>query len=108
MIEKTRQEKRQRAADTASAAGFILNEARGPRRALRTVAAATYLGVSASLLRKFRAMGPDDPGTHGPAYVKISANIVLYEILALDAWLDARRVVPMPRRTTPQQSAAVG
>jgi hypothetical protein len=106
MIEKTRQEKRQCAADTASAAGFILNEARGPRRALRTMAAATYLGVSASLLRKFRAMGPDDPGTHGPAYIKISSSIVLYEISALDAWLDARRTLPVPLVPTAQPSAA--
>jgi hypothetical protein len=105
MIQRTPQEKRQRAADTASAAGFILNESRGPRRALRTVAAATYLGVSASLLRKFRAMGSDDPGTHGPAYIKISSNIVLYEISALDAWLDARRTLPVPLRPTAQPSA---
>jgi hypothetical protein len=63
-----------------------------PRRTLRTVPAARYLGVSASLLRKYRAMGCDDPGVHGPAYIKVSANIVLYEISALDDWLDARRL----------------
>jgi hypothetical protein len=62
-----------------------------PRRTLRTVAAARYLGLSASLLRKYRAMGRDDPGVHGPAFIKISANVVLYEVSALDDWLDARR-----------------
>jgi hypothetical protein len=59
---------------------------------LRTVAAAQYLGLSASLLRKYRAMGRDDPGMRGPAYIKVSANIVLYEIDALDDWLDARKL----------------
>jgi hypothetical protein len=63
----------------------------GPRRTLRTVDAARYLGLSASLLRKYRAMGPGDPGMKGPIYIKVSANVVLYEISALDDWLDARR-----------------
>jgi hypothetical protein len=64
---------------------------KGLRRTLRTADAARYLGLSASLLRKYRAMGPNDPGVHGPDYIKVSANIVLYEISALDDWLDARR-----------------
>jgi hypothetical protein len=64
---------------------------------LRTVDAARYLGLSASLLRKYRSMGPDDPGVHGPAFIKVSHNIVLYEIAALDDWLDARRLAALER-----------
>jgi hypothetical protein len=62
-----------------------------PCRALRTVPAANYLGVSASLLRKFRMRAPGDPQDRGPDYIKLSPYLVLYEISALDAWLDARR-----------------
>lgn len=52
------------------------------------VAAANYLGVSPSLLRKWRGRGPDDPGSHGPEFIKVGRTLVLYEIKALDAWLD--------------------
>jgi hypothetical protein len=68
---------------------------KGLRRTLRTADTARYLGLSASLLRKYRAMGRDDPGVHGPAYIKVSANIVLYEIAALDDWLDVRRLAAL-------------
>jgi hypothetical protein len=100
------QEQRQRGIDEASAAGFSLNESRSPRRALRTVGAAVYLGISASLLRKLRARGPSDPGDKGPDFIKVSNNVVLYEISALDAWLDARRTLPMRLAPTAQRSAA--
>ena len=102
---RTGRKRVQRGADEAFAAGFILNESRSPRRALRTVGAAVYLGISASLLRKLRARGRDDPGDMGPAYIKISNNIVLYEISALDAWLDARRTANVGR---PECSATIG
>ncbi len=59
-----------------------------PRRALRTNEAAKYLGVSASLLRKMRSRGPDDPLGAGPAYIKLSPSLVVYQISALDDWLD--------------------
>lgn len=62
-----------------------------PRRALRTVPAADYLGLSPSLLRKYRSRGVDDPQDKGPEFIKVSPSIVLYEITALDAWLDSRR-----------------
>jgi hypothetical protein len=60
-----------------------------PRRALRTVDAARYLGVSPSLLRKMRARGPSDPLGVGPAYIRLSPTLIVYELSALDAWLDA-------------------
>jgi predicted DNA-binding transcriptional regulator AlpA len=60
-----------------------------PRRALRTTDAARYLGVSASLLRKMRARGPADPLGAGPAYVRLSPSLIVYEIAVLDAWLDS-------------------
>jgi hypothetical protein len=62
-----------------------------PRRALRTTEAARYLGISASLLRKMRLRGPDDPLKPGPAYIRLSPSLIVYEIGALDAWLDSYR-----------------
>ena len=62
-------------------------------RALRTVDAARYLGVSASLLRKLRLRGRDDPGDPGPSYVRLSSQLIVYEVAELDAWLDGRRVL---------------
>jgi predicted DNA-binding transcriptional regulator AlpA len=61
-----------------------------PRRALRTTDAARYLGVSASLMRKMRARGPDDPLDAGPAYIKLSPSLIVYEIASLDSWLESR------------------
>ena len=59
-------------------------------RALRTVAAARYLGVSPALLRKWRLRAPGDPGEHGPPCVRITPTLTLYPVAALDAWLDER------------------
>lgn len=59
------------------------------RRALQTGAAAKYLGVSASLLRKLRLRGPEDPGGTGPHFVKLSPQLVVYRVEDLDAWIDA-------------------
>jgi predicted DNA-binding transcriptional regulator AlpA len=60
------------------------------RRALPTLDAAKYLGISVSLLRKMRARGPEDPLGQGPKFIKISPQLIVYEISELDAWLDAR------------------
>lgn len=70
-----------------------------PRRALRTNDAARYLGVSLSLLRKMRARGPSDPLGLGPAYIRLSPTLIVYEITALDAWLDAHSVIGTGRST---------
>jgi predicted DNA-binding transcriptional regulator AlpA len=59
------------------------------RRALQTGAAAKYLGVSTSLLRKLRLRGPADPGGQGPRFIKLSPQLVVYRVEDLDAWLDA-------------------
>ena len=48
------------------------------------------LGISPSLLRKMRLRGPADPLGSGPAYIRLSPSLIVYEISALDAWLDAR------------------
>lgn len=61
------------------------------RAALGTVAAARYLGVSVSMLRKLRLKGVDDPGLRGPRYLKLGAQHVLYKIEDLDAWLESHR-----------------
>jgi hypothetical protein len=68
-------------------------QATTPRRALPTTKAALYLGISPSLLRKLRLRGRDDASAPGPAFIKLSASLVVYEIAELDAWLDraARR-----------------
>ena len=63
-------------------------------RALRTVDAARYLGISASLLRKLRQRGPDDPGEPGPSYIRLSRQLIIYELAELDSWLEGRRVLP--------------
>jgi predicted DNA-binding transcriptional regulator AlpA len=60
-----------------------------PRRALRTTDAARYLGVSPSLLRKMRMRGIEDPLGPGPAYIKLSPSLIVYQIADLDAWLDS-------------------
>jgi predicted DNA-binding transcriptional regulator AlpA len=62
-----------------------------PRRALRTAEAAAYIGVSTSLMRKFRMRGPDDPLGTGPNYIRLSPSLIVYELAALDRWLDEKR-----------------
>lgn len=61
-----------------------------PVRAMPTRAAARYLGISVSMLRKFRLGGRDDPGLKGPDFIRISRTLVVYERTALDRWLDER------------------
>ena len=60
------------------------------RRALRTTEAARYLGVSSSLLRKMRMRAPADPLGPGPPFIRLSPQLIVYEIAELDAWLDER------------------
>jgi hypothetical protein len=62
-----------------------------PLRALRTTPAARYLGVSPSLLRKYRMRAPDDPGTKGPDFIRVSPYLIVYEIDELNRWLDSHR-----------------
>ena len=63
-------------------------------RAVRTVDAARYLGISPSLLRRLRARQPDDPLGSGPEYIRLSPGLIVYELSALDSWLDRRRAAP--------------
>ncbi len=62
-----------------------------PRRALRTTDAARYLGVSASLLRKMRGRGPDDPLGPGPVFRRLSRSLIVYDVRALDEWFEQHR-----------------
>jgi predicted DNA-binding transcriptional regulator AlpA len=55
------------------------------RRKLRTPEAASYCGLSARTLEKYRVSGG------GPPYYKLSAHAVVYDLADLDAWLAARR-----------------
>jgi hypothetical protein len=59
-----------------------------PVRALPTVRAARYLGISTSLLRKLRLRGRDDPRGPGPEFIRLSPSLVVYEVAALDEWLE--------------------
>jgi predicted DNA-binding transcriptional regulator AlpA len=68
------------------------------RRALRTTEAAKYLGISPSLLRKMRSRGVDDPLGPGPKFIRLSASLVVYDITALDNWLDQRDAVMQRQR----------
>ena len=64
-------------------------EPNSPRRALRTTEAARYLGISASLLRKMRSRGVDDPLGAGPEFIRLSPSLIVYDIANLDSWLDS-------------------
>ena len=55
------------------------------KRILRTVEAATYVGLSPSTLEKKRLVG------HGPRFVRIGGRSVGYDIRDLDEWLDKQR-----------------
>jgi predicted DNA-binding transcriptional regulator AlpA len=75
-----------------------------PRRSLQTVEAARYLGLSASLLRKMRKRGPHDPSGAGPQYIRISSQLVVYDIAELDAWLEARAARSRESAESPQRT----
>jgi len=68
----------------------MATQADSPRRALKTPDAAAYLGLSPSLLRKMRGRGPQDR-QQGPAFIRVTAQLVLYDITKLDRWLDEQR-----------------
>jgi predicted DNA-binding transcriptional regulator AlpA len=53
---------------------------------LNTAEAASYLGVSVSLMRLWRLRGPDDR-KQGPRFIRLSKNLVVYDRGALDNWL---------------------
>jgi predicted DNA-binding transcriptional regulator AlpA len=57
----------------------------GPRRILRTPAAAEYLGVATATLEKQRIKGG------GPRFIKIGPKLVGYTIEDLDAHIEAGR-----------------
>jgi predicted DNA-binding transcriptional regulator AlpA len=56
-----------------------------PERILRTSEAARYCGLASSTLEKMRSQ------RQGPAFIRLSANAVGYEIRELDAWITARK-----------------
>jgi predicted DNA-binding transcriptional regulator AlpA len=53
-------------------------------RHLRTPEAARYLGVSPSFLNHARLRG------NGPAYRKLSAKVVCYDLADLQAWASSK------------------
>jgi hypothetical protein len=58
------------------------------KRGFTTPEAAIYIGRSSSWLRKRRLLGLDDPGDHGPRYLKTEGGSAIYLREDLDAWLD--------------------
>ena len=79
-----------------------------PPRALRTVAAAKYLGLSPSLIRKMRSRGPSDPLGPGPKFIRVSPALVLYDVRDLDEWLNCRRecAAAADKAETPDEATA--
>jgi hypothetical protein len=55
-------------------------------RRVRLREAAKYLGVSPRFLEKVAVTDK------GPAYHRLSARLVVYDVADLDSWLSARRV----------------
>ena len=55
------------------------------RRILRTIEAATYVGLSPSTLEKYRTAGS------GPRFVRLGGRAVGYDVHDLDEWLDHQR-----------------
>ena len=74
---------------SASSVGRDAKAIASPVRALKTTDAARYLGISASLLRKMRTRGIDDPLGPGPDFIRLSPSLIVYQIAELDAWLDS-------------------
>ena len=62
--------------------------------------------TSPSLLRKQRLMGRDDPGDHGPDWVRAPNNDCLYPVSALERYIDAwyARVRPMAAAKPPEDA----
>jgi hypothetical protein len=59
------------------------------KRGFTTREAGSYIGRSASWLRKKRLRGTGDPGDPGPRYLKtVGGGSVIYLKEDLDAWLD--------------------
>jgi hypothetical protein len=64
--------------------------------ALSTAKAAAYLGVSKSLLRKFRGRGADDLLPLGPKWFYATSHMIMYDKVELDRWLNERRAASRP------------
>ena len=58
------------------------SRADGPRRRLRSPAAAAYCGLSDSTMRKMRTR------TGGPLFMRLS-GVVVYDTADLDTWMEA-------------------
>jgi hypothetical protein len=61
------------------------------KRRLNTREAAEFLGVSAAAVRAWRLRGPDDPNA-GPRFIRLSASCVVYDVDALEEFLDRKRM----------------
>jgi hypothetical protein len=82
---------------------------------LLTTQAAAYLRArgrraSASLLRKLRMKGLDDPGQSGPKWVRDPAGYCLYRREDLDAYLEQWRAQlrPMAQHQQPERLRPAG
>jgi predicted DNA-binding transcriptional regulator AlpA len=65
------------------------------RRYVRTPDAAARLGCAAQTLERWRIEGG------GPPFVKLSPKIVVYDLVDLDSWADARKVSSTSEAPTP-------
>ncbi len=69
------------------------------RRILRTLEAATYVGLSPSTLEKYRTAGG------GPRFVRLGGRAVGYDVEDLDAWLDEQRLATSEAEDNPRSAA---
>lgn len=60
-------------------------------RGLREPEAAHYLGVKPRQLRMWRERAPDDPGEKGPPFIRLGHRTVIYDVRALDEFLEQKR-----------------
>jgi hypothetical protein len=79
--------------------------AKGNPNLLDEVAAARHIAMSVAFLRAGRLHGIVGGRTPPPPYLKLGRT-VRYDIRDLDAWLAARRVDPVARKTAAIKRAA--
>ncbi len=55
------------------------------QRVLSTIDSARYVGLAAATLERYRHVGG------GPAFIRLGSRRIVYEVAALDAWLDRQK-----------------
>jgi predicted DNA-binding transcriptional regulator AlpA len=64
------------------------------RKVLRTVDAATYIGLAVATLEKMRLRGD------GPPFVRLGCRAVGYDLADLDEWIEERKAASTSDRAS--------